>query len=73
MRSLGLASWRSFTWYRSDGMCKSRIDRAMINSKWNSYDINGWGGYVLKEKLKKLKGDLKQWNNEVFGTLERGR
>lgn len=38
--------------------------------KWGSYEINGWGGYVLKEKLKCLKGDLKVWNKDVFGHIE---
>ncbi|KAL8516077.1 hypothetical protein ACS0TY_014670 [Phlomoides rotata] len=131
MRNTGLLYMqlhgRSFTWYKADGTCKSRIDRAMINSewvskwpnsylkglrrtlsdhcpimleikvkdwgpkpfrslnawfsfpgfkeyvaeRWNSYEIDGWGGYVLKEKLKRLKDDLKQWNKEVFGTMER--
>ncbi|KAL6525382.1 hypothetical protein OROHE_015689 [Orobanche hederae] len=27
---------RKYTWYRSNGMCKSRIDRALMNEKWLS-------------------------------------
>lgn len=38
--------------------------------KCGSYNIEGWGGFVLKEKLKLLKADLKVWNREVFGNLE---
>jgi histidinol phosphatase-like PHP family hydrolase len=26
--------------------------------------------FMLKEKLKTLKGDLKRWNKEVFGDIE---
>ncbi|KAL8533767.1 hypothetical protein ACS0TY_009966 [Phlomoides rotata] len=117
---------RSYTWYRPDGSCKSRLDRFLVNNacltnwpnayqkglrrslsdhcpvaleikvrdwepkpfrllnawkswpsfrefvmeKWNSYDISGWGGFVLKEKLKLLKADLKTWNKESFGALD---
>ena len=28
---------------------------------------SGWGGYVLKEKIKTLKQALKKWNKEHFG------
>ncbi|KAL8502134.1 hypothetical protein ACS0TY_021304 [Phlomoides rotata] len=27
---------RSYTWYRSDGSCKSRLDRFLINNEWIS-------------------------------------
>lgn len=27
-------------------------------------------GYILKEKLKVLKGALKRWNNEVYGDVD---
>lgn len=29
--------------------------------------VQGWGAYVLKEKLKRLKEKLKTWNVEHFG------
>ncbi|KAL8497556.1 hypothetical protein ACS0TY_021043 [Phlomoides rotata] len=45
--------------------------KAFVEEKWKSYAITGWGGFVLKEKLKRLKVDLKQWNMEEFGVLER--
>lgn len=31
--------------------------------------MEGWGGFVLKKKLKMLKADLKGWNREVFGCI----
>lgn len=32
--------------------------------------IERWGSFVLKEKFKKLKADLKIWKQEVFGSLD---
>lgn len=109
---------RSYTWYRPNGSCKSRIDRILVNNewllrwpnsqqiglrrsisdhcplkleikvkdwgpkpfrslnawlvkeKWQSYNIQGWGSYVVKEKFKLLKGDLEIWNQQVFGKME---
>lgn len=37
---------------------------------WNSFSIDGWGSYVLKEKFKKLKGKLKEWNKHVVGNFD---
>lgn len=37
--------------------------------KWNGYVIRGWEGYVIKEKIKLLKEDLKKWNKETFGDI----
>ncbi|XP_057453104.1 uncharacterized protein LOC130744964 [Lotus japonicus] len=33
--------------------------------------VEGWAAYVLKEKLKILKGELKTWNRDVFEDLNR--
>lgn len=39
--------------------------------KWRSYEIEGWAiNFVLKEKLKKLESDLKNWSSEAFGSLD---
>lgn len=27
---------RRFTWYKSDGSCKSRIDNALLNERWDN-------------------------------------
>ncbi|XP_057432140.1 uncharacterized protein LOC130724887 [Lotus japonicus] len=117
---------RKFTWQRLNNRARSRIDRFLVSSEWNSCwnncsqlvlnrdisdhcplllrqcfqnwgpkpfrvlncwlqdpritgvvdsfwkeaTVNGWGAYVLKEKLKRLKGKLKQWNRDVFGDLK---
>lgn len=31
-----------------------------LEEKWNSFKIQGWGGFVLKEKFKLLKNALKE-------------
>jgi hypothetical protein len=35
-----------------------------VKDKWQSFQVNGWGGFVLKEKLKLLKGCLKEWHEQ---------
>ena len=40
-----------------------------VRRKWVSYDVQGRVIYILKEKLKKLKVDLKVWNKEDFGDV----
>jgi len=34
-----------------------------VRDKWASYNVQGWGAYVLKEKIKILKGSLKEWHH----------
>ena len=38
-----------------------------VEESWTSNQQSGWGGYVLKEKIKALKNRLKVWNREQFG------
>ncbi|KEH26257.1 DNase I superfamily protein, putative [Medicago truncatula] len=33
-----------------------------VREKWNSFQVTGWGGFVLKEKLKMIKVVLKDWH-----------
>lgn len=35
-----------------------------VRDKWSSFNIEGWGGFVLKEKLKLMKGCLKEWHKQ---------
>lgn len=41
-----------------------------VGDSWREGGIEGWGCFVLKEKLKRLKGVLKTWNSNQFGHLE---
>jgi len=45
----------------------------LVKSKWNNYEVQGNRMSRLKEKLKLLKGDLKEWNRCVFGNLEESK
>jgi len=47
-----LKCWENFTGYKE-----------FVREKWSSYSLDGWGGYVLKEKLKCIKRDLKEWHH----------
>ncbi|PNX69434.1 cysteine-rich receptor-like protein kinase, partial [Trifolium pratense] len=33
-----------------------------VREKWNSFQVDGWGGYVLKEKFKMIKVALRDWH-----------
>ena len=43
----------------------------MVSDWWTSQSIRGWGGYVLKEKVKGLKQRLKVWDKEQFGKIQK--
>jgi hypothetical protein len=50
-------------WLKSDGFVEQ------VQRWWESYDFQGLPSYVLANKLKALKVDLKKWNVEVFGDV----
>jgi chromatin segregation and condensation protein Rec8/ScpA/Scc1 (kleisin family) len=52
-------------WLKSDGFVEQ------VQRWWESYDFQGLPSYVLANKLKALKADLKKWNAEVFGDVGR--
>ncbi|MCI40567.1 cysteine-rich receptor-like protein kinase, partial [Trifolium medium] len=33
-----------------------------VRDKWNSLQVDGWRGFVLKEKFKMIKLALKEWH-----------
>ena len=37
---------------------------------WLSYRFHGSPSFILAQKLKALKADLKIWNEQVFGNVE---
>jgi len=37
--------------------------KQFIKDKWQSIQVEGWGGYVLREKLKFVKAALKEWHS----------
>lgn len=50
---------------------KHPLYNSFVEEKWRSFNIQGWGGYRLKEKLKKLKSELKIWKDEFIGNLDK--
>ncbi|PNX97063.1 cysteine-rich receptor-like protein kinase, partial [Trifolium pratense] len=44
--------------------------KPFVEKVWNNLSINGKKAFVIKEKLKRLKEELKIWNKEVFGILD---
>jgi hypothetical protein len=44
-----------------------------VKGWWQSYQFVGDPSNVLARKLKALKGELRRWNNEVFGHVEKNK
>ena len=42
-----------------------------VRDKWSSFHLEGWGGFVLKQKLKMIKQYLKEWHHQHSKNLER--
>jgi hypothetical protein len=49
---------------------ENRKLRSIVEEEWRNGSLSGWMGYILKEKLKKLKLRLKEWNTEEYGGME---
>ena len=47
-----------------DCWIKDKSFRKTVQECWSSTQQRGWGGFVLKEKIKRLKERLKIWNKE---------
>lgn len=41
-----------------------------VRDNWRSFNVEGWGGFVLKEKLKLIKCKLKEWHQQHTRNLE---
>jgi exonuclease III len=41
-----------------------------VREKWGSFNIEGWGGFVLKQKLKLIKRHLKDWHKQHTQNME---
>ncbi|XP_059436099.1 uncharacterized protein LOC132169027 [Corylus avellana] len=54
-------------WLKADGFV------ALVKQWWDSYEFQGTPSFVFACKLKALKLNLKTWNEEVFGNIERNK
>ncbi len=50
-------------WLKADGF----VDR--VRGWWNSYSFFGTTSFIMANKLKALKADLKKWNSQEFGNV----
>ena len=50
-------------WLKYEGF----VDR--VQHWWNGYSFVGLPGYILAQKMRALKADIKKWNREEFGEL----
>jgi len=41
-----------------------------VREKWVSFNVTGWGGYVLRQKLKLMKESLKEWHFQHSQNLD---
>ncbi|XP_024626603.1 uncharacterized protein [Medicago truncatula] len=41
-----------------------------VRDKWGSFSCHGWGGFVLKQKLKMMKASLMVWHQQRCQNLE---
>ncbi|KAK2442416.1 hypothetical protein QL285_013611 [Trifolium repens] len=49
---------------------KNKNFKELVVNSWTNHNVSGWMGFVLKEKLKGLKGVIKRWSKEVYGKPE---
>jgi hypothetical protein len=41
-----------------------------VSKVWEEQNFPGWMGYILKERLKGLKEEIKMWNSEEYGAVD---
>jgi len=41
-----------------------------VREQWTSFQVQGWGIYVLRQKLKMIKNSLKEWHRQHSQNLE---
>jgi hypothetical protein len=41
-----------------------------VEVAWGNLIVEGWMGYLLKEKVKGLKNSFKVWHKEEYGGME---
>jgi exonuclease III len=41
-----------------------------VREQWEMFDCQGWGGFVLQQKLKLIKASLKEWHSQQVQNLD---
>ena len=50
-----------------DWWLKDKSFQNMVVHNWSNYHPSGWGGFVLKQKLKLIKNHIRQWSLQNGG------
>lgn len=45
--------------------------RSLVEKEWKESEVNGWSGFVLKEKLKIVRDKIRNWHRNKFGQIDR--
>ncbi|GKV38004.1 hypothetical protein SLEP1_g45962 [Rubroshorea leprosula] len=45
--------------------------REMVAAKWKEFKVQGWGGFIVKEKLKLMKDFLREWSKSSLQDVDR--
>lgn len=43
----------------------------MVENEWKNCRVEGWSGFVIKEKLKILKDKIRSWHENNLGQLDK--
>ncbi|GKV05111.1 hypothetical protein SLEP1_g17152 [Rubroshorea leprosula] len=43
----------------------------MVTTKWKEFKVQGWGGFIVKEKLKMMKNFLQVWSKSSLQEVDR--
>lgn len=54
-----------------NGWMNEKGFKELVEEEWRKHKVEGWSGFVLKEKLKHIKEIIKRWYKEKFGNLDR--
>lgn len=53
------------SWLKEEGFKK------MVEEEWRNCKVQGWSGFVIKEKLKHVRKRIWVWHREKFGSLDK--
>jgi len=44
--------------------------KEVVEGAWRGNNVDGWMGFVLKEKLKRVKEVIREWNKKEYGEVD---
>jgi hypothetical protein len=68
--SYSQADWGPKPFRFNNHWLKHKDFKDVVVQAWGSQHLEGWMGFILKERFKHLKGVIKGWNSYVFGVGE---